>query len=79
MKEISVDQPATRGTEYVSGSFEYGFWDVNYSLEANGFIVYEPTYNFKRMDASLATAVVVGLVAIAVGFGIPFAIPGFGN
>ena len=76
---ISQEQPATRGTEYVSGSFEYGFWDVNYSLEANGLIVYEPTYNFERMGASLATALVVGLVAIAAGFGIPLAIPGVGN
>ena len=56
---------ATRGTEYVSGSFSYGMWDVEYSLQAPGLIVYTPTYNWRR--AGMTTAVIVLAGAVAVG------------
>ena len=64
-KEANITNSPTRGTEFISGTFCYGIYDVNYSTKENGLIIYDPVVNKSR---SLQTAVVlVMVVCVALG------------
>ena len=72
-----------RGTKKLSGSFWYGAWLIKYSSSptVNGLVTYEPKYNTGRADTAksvITTAIVIGLVILAIGLIIGIASTGIG-
>jgi len=61
--------PITRGTEYVSGDFSYGIYDVSFRSEKAGLVTYTVDINSKRA-AQTAIMVMIG-VGLAMFSGFP--------
>ena len=59
---LSIGAGITRGTSTVSGSFRYGFYDVNYYTQENGLIVYETHFNAGRAALYAGAALTIALV-----------------
>jgi len=62
-------------SQYVSGKFESGIWDVSYELEKPGLIVYRRTLNPEKTTAVVS---VIGLHIMTVATGnsmVPFSTP----
>ena len=64
-KEAYITDSPSRGTQFISGTFCYGIYDVSYTTKENGLIVYDPVANKGR---SLQTAVVL-VMAVCVALG----------
>ena len=59
-----IDSP-TPGSKLVSGTFEYGLYDVSYWSEVPGVIIYKPTLNDERAKAYTSVIVTVVFVVAA--------------
>ena len=62
-KVVATGQEVSRGTKVVSGSFSYGFWDIEYSSKKDGLVTYNANFNWGRAGKSLSG------IAVAVGVG----------
>ena len=82
VKDIRYSDPATtpptRGMQYVTGTVEYGVWDINYRLSSAGLITYTPEYNWNRAGTIAASLLIVGLALFTQGASIPFTAPALG-
>lgn len=72
-----IDSPPTRGNEYVSGTVQYGAWDVEYRLDSAGLITYATEYNWDRGGKVLAGVAAIVLAIATHGYSIPFTVPAF--
>ena len=62
-KVVAAGHEVSRGTKVVSGSFSYGFWDIEYSSKKDGLVTYNANFNWGRAGKSLSG------IAVAVGVG----------
>ena len=78
-ESFNIVQPPSRGTQYISGTLEYGLYDVHYELRAPGLIVYEPQINWSRV-ATYATVVALIVAGVATnGQSLPASMPIIGE
>ena len=63
-RDENITSSPTRGKENVRGSFMYGLYDIEYELQEDGLIAYNPIFRKDRaLNVGIASILIIGTIA----------------